>query len=445
MAPLPLPVAGGKLDALWEVVNVPEEDRPLVLAYLLECWRPETHFTVLELSGEQGSGKSDTQDRLRQLVDPSEVNLRAAPKTVEDVFVAAANNWLVSFNNLSHLTAAQQDALCTLSTGGGFAGRTLYTNSEETLIEAQRPVAMNGISTLATAQDLIDRTIRLELPVLQSRRRDSDLRAQFDQARPGILGALLDLFCATLRALPTVELENPPRMVDFATLGEAMFTAMGRADSFTDLYKRKRTAAVLMALESSPVACAVLAFVDRNPGGFSGSLKTLLSTLADYRQDTETWPRSGKGLADALRRNAPALRLAGVKVAFDPVRRMDGYHVGLKRMNMAHGGDTLFSAGNKSAAREVHEVHEVHEPLKKEEKTHEPCQGQSSCKVHGHELQRNTHELGNSEVHGENPLKSNAYEIHEPYERYPGNLKSRRKKNTPPSDEVHTADEGELF
>ena len=51
-----------------------------MLAFLLECLRPDTQYPILENHGEQGSGKSDTQDRLRGLVDPSGVNLRAARK-----------------------------------------------------------------------------------------------------------------------------------------------------------------------------------------------------------------------------------------------------------------------------------------------------------------------------------------------------------------------------
>ena len=98
MRSLPVPERGASIDLLWQHVNIPDDRRVMVLAWLLECFRPETPFPVLELVGEQGSAKSTTQSVLRSLVDPNKVMLRGRPKTVEDIFVAAANNWLPIHN-----------------------------------------------------------------------------------------------------------------------------------------------------------------------------------------------------------------------------------------------------------------------------------------------------------------------------------------------------------
>ena len=101
LRPLPVPVAPGtgQHDLLWRFVNVAPQDRYLALAWMLESWRPETPFPVLELVGMQGSAKSSSQERLRYVLDHNAVPLRAAPKSVEDLFVSAAGNWLTSYNN----------------------------------------------------------------------------------------------------------------------------------------------------------------------------------------------------------------------------------------------------------------------------------------------------------------------------------------------------------
>lgn len=330
--PLPLPTPGGDVDRLWGFVNLPEDCRPLVLAWLLEAWRPETPFPILELIGQQGTAKSSSQDKLRRVVDPNAVNLRAAPKSVEDIFVGAGCNWLASFNNLSHLSAQQQDALCNLATGGGFAARTLYTNSDETLIECKRPVVVNGIVPVVTAQDLTDRVIHAELPTIQYRE-ETELEADFERELPSIMGGLLDLFVKTLAVLPTVKLERLPRMADFAKLGEAMMLAQGHAPGeFLRLYEANRRDSIARGLDASPVAAAVRALAEAAGGRliFEGTMKRLLDRLKDLRNDAEAWPKSPRGLGDALRRQAPALAEVGIDVKIGKAGR-DGVPVTIRK------------------------------------------------------------------------------------------------------------------
>jgi hypothetical protein len=59
------------------------------------------------------------------------------------------------------------------------------------------------------------------------------------------------------------------------------------------------------------VGAALAAYLAVVPGGFNGTLSELLDRLDRYRPHGEAWPRSPKGLGDALRRLAPALRLIG--------------------------------------------------------------------------------------------------------------------------------------
>lgn len=124
--PLPEPVTGGDVDELWKLVNVPDQERLLVLAWIIEAYRADTPYALLELTGEQGAAKSTAQTIFRRFIDPNQVALRGKPKTTEDIYVAAANAHLLSYENLSGLSNDQSDALCTCCTGGGYASRQLY-------------------------------------------------------------------------------------------------------------------------------------------------------------------------------------------------------------------------------------------------------------------------------------------------------------------------------
>jgi hypothetical protein len=334
--PVPLAPGAGNVDLLWECINVKKSERNIFLVWMLECWRSDTAFTVLEVVAEQGSGKSKGQHYTRELIDPNKVNLRARPKTIEDIYVAAVNSWLTSYENLSHLTDDMQDAFCVLATGGGFAARTLYTNAEETAVAVKRPIVMNGISVLATRQDLVDRLVHIEIEPIPAdkRRTEAELDALFESHRAAIFTGLLDLFAQALAVLPTIRIDNLPRMADFALLGAAVYSARGVDDpvnTFMADYMEMRRESIQRTLDSSPVAAAILAYLERQSNGAEfASAQIALGELSNFKHDGDAWPRSGKGFADALRRLAPALRTLDIRAEVAKKRGESGYPVIIK-------------------------------------------------------------------------------------------------------------------
>ncbi len=355
-APLPTPVSGN-FAKLWKYANVPEEDRTLVLAHILDSWRPDTPYPVLFLTGEQGTGKSSTHKSIRQVSDPNAVPLRAAPKNVEDIFVSAGANHMASFENMSRLSSRMQDAICTLATGGGFAKRKLYTDSDESVIEVKRPVIINGIADVVTRPDLIDRTLHIEMRPLDSFTDEQDFSVNFERDKAEILGGLLDLFVNVLSRLPSIELYDTMRMIGFTKLGEAVHSVMGIDESFTELYQRNRSDSLARSMDSSPAALAVQEMMlSRNGKEWSGTVKELKTKLENsYHQEGEGWPKSPKGLGEVLRRMAPALRVAGVTVEFLGHKR-DGSHVSLAFIDL-----------NKESENKGHNRHTVTDQVKTEQ------------------------------------------------------------------------------
>src|SRR5262249_36458747 len=141
------PERGGSIDELWEFLNVPDSNaRALILAWLAAALGDCGPHSVLALYGEQGSSKTTTARMLRALVDPAKADLRSNPHEIRDLAIAANAGWLVALDNVSHVEPWLSDALCRLSTGSGFATRALYTNDEEALFDAKRPVLLNGIT-----------------------------------------------------------------------------------------------------------------------------------------------------------------------------------------------------------------------------------------------------------------------------------------------------------
>ena len=333
--PLPCPHPGGNLNQLWEIINVPDHDRILVITFLLDCLRPDTNYPVLVLEGEQGSAKSTTQRCLKELIDPSAMPLRVPPKKIQDVFIGAGNDHLLSFTNLSHLPSDLQDAICCLATGGTYATRALYTNNQEAVSNIQRPVMLNGIGGLITRQDLLERTIYLDLPRIREgqRKTERDLTKRFEEQRPYVLGALLDLMVKVVRILPNTPNNDLPRMADYAQLGRAVAIAQGHGpDHFDHAYARNQRMTLEKGLESCPIYPALVSLLDIQQLGFSGTYQTLLSRINQYRDhDIKGWPQSSKALATTLKRQAPALRKVGIDIHFEAQRRQEGYYLSIQR------------------------------------------------------------------------------------------------------------------
>jgi hypothetical protein len=233
MLPLPHPVAGGDITELRRFVNTEcEDDWILFLGALLGAMQPKGPFAILVLHGEQGSAKSTLARVMRSIIDPNKAGLRSQPRDERDLVIAASNSWYLVLDNLSWLPPWLSDSLCRLATGGGFATRELYTDTDEALFDSKRPIVLNGIEELASRGDLLDRGIILYLSEIlpENRRSERDLWADFESARPGILGALLDAVAASLRNLPTTHLPGLPRMADFAQWVVAGERALGLSD-----------------------------------------------------------------------------------------------------------------------------------------------------------------------------------------------------------------------
>ena len=169
--------------------------------------------------------------------------------------IAANNGYVLAFDNLSGLPHWLSDALCRLATGGSFVVRQLYTDDEEILFDATRPILLNGIEEVVSRPDLGDRAIFLTLaPIAETNRRsEAELWREFGIERPRILGALLDALVHGLRAFGSVHLNQLPRMADFALWTSACEPALWPAGTFARAYAANRRAA--LKLIPSPLAC----------------------------------------------------------------------------------------------------------------------------------------------------------------------------------------------
>ena len=184
---MPDPAPGGgyvQLEKLWEFVPVPEADRPLVLAWLVQALiQADVPHPVLALIAEHGSIKSSSARALVALTDPSAVPVRKAPRDAEGWVTAANASWVVALDNISgEIAVWLSDCLCRAVTGDGDVRRALYTDSDVSVVAFRRGVIINGIDIVVTQGDLADRLLRVSLPRIKGgRKAEKVVAAQWAQ------------------------------------------------------------------------------------------------------------------------------------------------------------------------------------------------------------------------------------------------------------------------
>src|SRR5262249_20533866 len=245
---------GGNVRNLRRVMNIQASDMSLVAAWLAQTWSPIGDYPFINACGDSENGKTFACITLLTTIDPRTTKLRRL-RNVDDLMIAARNNWTLGFDNWSTMPRAVADTLCMISTEISSGTRKLYTDDEEHTFTVRRPIVFNGIPVdLTERSDLASRTITLSIPPIERRRAKADLEREFKQIWPGVIGSLLDGLVGGSRNGKSVVIDDPARLMDFEQFGEAACRAMGFEEwEFVESYKANRNRSMMVAVEASAV------------------------------------------------------------------------------------------------------------------------------------------------------------------------------------------------
>ena len=122
-------------------------------------------------------------------------------------------------------------------TGTGISKRRLYTDDDDVVYKFKRAIGVNGINLASVRPDFLDRALVIEVKRIpkDKRRRDEDIKMEFKQLLPEILGWVFDVLVKTLRYRKEnpekIKLKEYPRMADFAESGEIVSRCIGYAEN----------------------------------------------------------------------------------------------------------------------------------------------------------------------------------------------------------------------
>jgi hypothetical protein len=271
MKALPEPRAGGSIYELGDVLNLGADDFDLVIIGLLAQLIPRGPYPVLEFGGEQGSAKTTASRLVCSLVDPRVPLLVGDPREPRDLLIKAEHSWVIGVDNLSSMPKALADVMCRVTTGTGASVKQNYTDTDEVLFSACRPIVMNGIPELAVRPDLADRTLRVECRIIPDRQRRTDERVnlQFSLVHPSVLGGLFQAASTAMANMAETRrrVQRLPRLADVALQAEAAAPALDWEDGkavglMLDMRSRYRQ----RLLEGDVIAKAIVARAQRKWG-----------------------------------------------------------------------------------------------------------------------------------------------------------------------------------
>lgn len=325
LLPQPDPDLSGDLEPFFELLNITDsEQKVLLMGTLVAMLYPNIPIGILSVFGPPGSAKSTLCRLIKQLIDPARLAERALAGEIE-LFLAAETNWVLAFDNLSHISADMSDAICRLVTGGGISRPKKYADKEEVLFEGKRPVILNGVGSFATKSDLLDRIVTINLEPITHRKRRQTIDEEFKKMTPRLLGALLNALSCAMKNLPDMnQFESQcPRLVDFTLVAMAAMPAFGiEPEAFLAAIKRNQKCAGKTALEASPIYTTLLEYLKMKlPNGGSltrtpTGLKEDLDAQLGGRRRPVNWPKNAAILSGELKHLQALLASEGIAIDF---------------------------------------------------------------------------------------------------------------------------------
>ncbi len=359
LKPLPDPEAGGSLDELEGIVNLKtERDKRLLKAYAATVALPHVARPILQTTGVMGSGKTTASRVVKRLFDPT------APETVRidprDFLQKASHSYIVMLDNQNSLPDWAVDTLCRLVTGEGDSKRSLYTDDEDFIYEMRRAILLNGINPPTDRGDAQDRTLPVELDRIpdRERRSEEELWEAFEAGHGRLLGAAFDALAGAIRSRETLKLPRRPRLADWGEYAAAAYEALGwGAESFLEDWDRVVSVQNQGTLDGSPVAQAVLAFMEhrREYTGLASDVHAKLQEQAEklnINTDREkSWPKTPAWLSRRLREVAPLLAAMGIEAA-NSSNGKNGTQIILKKIDENGGPDDGGGGGSSGGSND---------------------------------------------------------------------------------------------
>lgn len=322
MLPQVEPQRGKTLDLLRKYLSVEsEDDYRLILSWLIGAFIASDGYPILVLNGGAGTSKSSTTSFMQRLVDPGKER-REPPGDAKDIAAVVRNCHLLTIDNLQKIDPWLSDTLCRVSTGGTLGARQYYTLHSDAGFEAIRPTILNGIDHFVKFNDLMERSVLINLPTIppEKRRIWSEMEKEFEADRPFILGAIFDVLCVGLGRIADLKVGKLPRLAGWAKFMESCRDILGF--SFLEAWETQEAIKSEENVAGNTLAQMLISMLEQKATArvdpvLSGTMQSIWAEIVGkFPTDHEPKdiPKGARGFAAALTRMKPDLKRLGIEV-----------------------------------------------------------------------------------------------------------------------------------
>lgn len=314
-----------KSPSLSSLSSLTEEQRKKALLFMIQeasYGIPNMPHPLQYVFGPHGTWKSTEQILAASVWDASSVPaIGLDGNNNKDFFQFLEKHYIPIIDNISYIPNRLSDMLCRVVTGAGQEIRALYTNNDSFIRRFRRCPMLNGLNLATEEGDLLDRTIPYETTQNSSWRTEAELKTEYENDLPEILGGFLDLISKALKLKATVKPEKLFRLADFSEWACVLAEALGiKQSEFIDAYESVVERQNQETL-TKPIATAFVKFCEsvklNDKGIYENTPAIVFSEVENQALNlginikSKKWPKEANFFTRELNRCRAAIAYAG--------------------------------------------------------------------------------------------------------------------------------------
>lgn len=272
-----------------------KEDRILHHVLLITRLITDIPMPIVYYQGDRGASKTTAMKMDKMLIDPSTADVKALPRSINDVVSALSGQYMVCFDNINQIPNDLANIFCICATNGTYGKRKLYSDNDETLIKLNARLGFTGITTISSQPDLLDRTVCIKFARIEGTKRKTmeEVMDNFKKDVPFMLDRIFIILSKAIEIYETLELNGLPRMADFAKWGYAVAEAMNYGgETFLKIYEENQNELLETMVEEDSLTHVLIEFIQQH-GHFEGSMTELLVGLTREAESMEISTKNG--------------------------------------------------------------------------------------------------------------------------------------------------------